>query len=192
MAHRRRHHPQRHVLLRPRIRPPPPRGRQHRDRSSTSALPTRGPAGPGFAHSAAAKAGVKNMVETLAVEWGPYGIQVNGLVPGLFPHEDMTADIKGNLVAYQRQGRLPARTARRPAARARLGRHVPRFAVRALHLRPHPRGRRGELAAAHADQPTCGDGARPDGQGPVRTELNRAGCFPARRPYAKTSGLQRR
>jgi NAD(P)-dependent dehydrogenase (short-subunit alcohol dehydrogenase family) len=53
--------------------------------------------GPGFAHSAAAKAGVKNMVETLAVEWGPYGIQVNGLVPGLFPHDDMTEDIKGNL-----------------------------------------------------------------------------------------------
>ncbi len=53
--------------------------------------------GPGFAHSAAAKAGVKNLVETLAVEWAPYGIQVNGLVPGLFPHEDMTADIRGNL-----------------------------------------------------------------------------------------------
>jgi NAD(P)-dependent dehydrogenase (short-subunit alcohol dehydrogenase family) len=53
--------------------------------------------GPGFAHSAAAKAGVKNMVETLAVEWGPYGIQVNGLVPGLMPHEDMSADIQGNL-----------------------------------------------------------------------------------------------
>jgi NAD(P)-dependent dehydrogenase (short-subunit alcohol dehydrogenase family) len=53
--------------------------------------------GPGFAHSAAAKAGVKNMVESLAVEWGPYGIQVNGLVPGLFPHEDMTADIRSNL-----------------------------------------------------------------------------------------------
>jgi NAD(P)-dependent dehydrogenase (short-subunit alcohol dehydrogenase family) len=53
--------------------------------------------GPGFAHSAAAKAGVKNLTESLAVEWGPYGIQVNGLVPGLFPHEDMTADITGNL-----------------------------------------------------------------------------------------------
>jgi NAD(P)-dependent dehydrogenase (short-subunit alcohol dehydrogenase family) len=53
--------------------------------------------GPGFAHSAAAKAGVKNLVETLAVEWGPYGIQVNGLVPGLMPHEDMTADIRSNL-----------------------------------------------------------------------------------------------
>ncbi len=53
--------------------------------------------GPGFAHSAAAKAGVTSMVETLAVEWAPYGIQVNGLVPGMFPHEDMTADIRGNL-----------------------------------------------------------------------------------------------
>lgn len=53
--------------------------------------------GPGFAHSAAAKAGVKNLTETLAVEWGPYGIQVNGLVPGLFPHSDMTADIQSNL-----------------------------------------------------------------------------------------------
>ena len=53
--------------------------------------------GPGFVHSAAAKAGVKNLTESLAVEWGPYGIQVNGLVPGLFPHEDMTADIESNL-----------------------------------------------------------------------------------------------
>ncbi|MEU0039857.1 SDR family oxidoreductase, partial [Streptomyces sp. NPDC006333] len=53
--------------------------------------------GPGYAHSAAAKAGVRNLVETLAVEWGPYGIQVNGLVPGLMPHEDMTADIRGAL-----------------------------------------------------------------------------------------------
>ena len=53
--------------------------------------------GPGFAHSAAAKAGVKNLTETLAVEWGPYGIQVNGLVPGLFPHDDMTADIRSSL-----------------------------------------------------------------------------------------------
>jgi NAD(P)-dependent dehydrogenase (short-subunit alcohol dehydrogenase family) len=50
--------------------------------------------GPGFAHSSAAKAGVKNMTETLAVEWGPYGIRVNGLVPGLFPHDDESADIR--------------------------------------------------------------------------------------------------
>ncbi|MGW6259582.1 SDR family oxidoreductase [Streptomyces sp. NPDC055085] len=53
--------------------------------------------GPGFAHSAAAKAGVESLVRTLAVEWGPYGIQVNGLVPGLMPHTDMSDDIRGNL-----------------------------------------------------------------------------------------------
>lgn len=67
--------------------------------------------GPGFAHSAAAKAGVKNLVETLAVEWGPYGIQVNGLVPGLMPHEDMTADIRGAL------DRAPEQDVRQPALR---------------------------------------------------------------------------
>ncbi|WP_078593608.1 SDR family oxidoreductase [Streptomyces sp. NRRL S-920] len=60
--------------------------------------------GPGFAHSAAAKAGVKSLVETLAVEWGPYGIQVNGLVPGLMPHDDMTADIRGNLERAEAAG----------------------------------------------------------------------------------------
>jgi NAD(P)-dependent dehydrogenase (short-subunit alcohol dehydrogenase family) len=50
--------------------------------------------GPGFAHSAAGKAGVKNMTESLAVEWAPYGIRVNALVPGLFPHEDEVQAIR--------------------------------------------------------------------------------------------------
>jgi NAD(P)-dependent dehydrogenase (short-subunit alcohol dehydrogenase family) len=50
--------------------------------------------GPGFAHSAAAKAAVKNLTETLAVEWAPYGIRVNYLVPGLMPHADEAAHIK--------------------------------------------------------------------------------------------------
>ncbi|HET8930346.1 MAG TPA: SDR family oxidoreductase [Acidimicrobiales bacterium] len=67
--------------------------------------------GPGFAHSAAAKAGVKNLTETLAVEWGPYGIAVNGLVPGLFPHEDMTDDITANLAS------APGTDDRQPALR---------------------------------------------------------------------------
>lgn len=65
--------------------------------------------GPGFAHSAAAKAGVKNLTESLAVEWGPYGIQVNCIVPGLFPHEDMTSDIQANLAGHDDKGsRQPA------------------------------------------------------------------------------------
>ncbi len=77
-------------------------GRRHLDAGTPASIINVGASyawtgGPGFAHSAAAKAGVKNMVETLAVEWGPYGIQVNGLVPGLMPHEDMTADIRGSL-----------------------------------------------------------------------------------------------
>ena len=67
--------------------------------------------GPGFVHSAAAKAGVKNMTETLAVEWGPYGIRVNNLVPGLFPHEDEAAHIRAT------PGRGQAEDARVPAMR---------------------------------------------------------------------------
>ncbi len=50
--------------------------------------------GPGFAHSAASKAGVKNLTDTLAVEWAPYGIRVNYLIPGLIPHDDEPDQIK--------------------------------------------------------------------------------------------------
>ena len=75
--------------------------------------------GPGFAHSAAAKAGVKNLVETLAVEWGPAGIRVNGLVPGLFPHEDMTDDIRGNL--DRTHDKDPCQPALRVGERQELG-----------------------------------------------------------------------
>lgn len=75
--------------------------------------------GPGFAHSAAAKAGVKNLTESLAVEWGPYGIQVNCLVPGLFPHEDMTSDIQGNLERTHDKDR--AQPALRVGERQELG-----------------------------------------------------------------------
>jgi NAD(P)-dependent dehydrogenase (short-subunit alcohol dehydrogenase family) len=65
--------------------------------------------GPGFAHSSAAKAGVKNMTESLAVEWGPYGIRVNALVPGLMPHEDEVSAIRGVPERGKREGaRAPA------------------------------------------------------------------------------------
>lgn len=75
-------------------------GRRHIDAGTPGSIINIGASyawtgGPGFAHSAAAKAGVKNLTETLAVEWGPYGIRVNGLVPGLFPHDDEVAAIRG-------------------------------------------------------------------------------------------------
>lgn len=37
---------------------------------------------PGAAHYAAAKAGINSLTETLATEWGPVGIQVNGIAFG--------------------------------------------------------------------------------------------------------------
>ncbi|MCI4346333.1 MAG: SDR family oxidoreductase [Thermoplasmata archaeon] len=39
-------------------------------------------AGPGTAHSAAAKAGVVSLTRTLAVEWAPHRIRVNAVAPG--------------------------------------------------------------------------------------------------------------
>lgn len=47
--------------------------------------------GPGASHSAAAKAGVVNLTQSLSVEWAPDGIRVNGLAPGVFPHDDVDA-----------------------------------------------------------------------------------------------------
>lgn len=43
--------------------------------------------GPGTAHSAAAKAGVIAMSQSLAVEWGPRNVQVNCLCPGFVDTE---------------------------------------------------------------------------------------------------------
>lgn len=72
--------------------------------------------GPGFAHSSAAKAGVKNLTETLAVEWAPYGIRVNYLVPGLMPHEDEAAHITEGVPGRgeQEEARVPAMRTGRP------------------------------------------------------------------------------
>ncbi len=74
-------------------------GRRHIAAGSPGAIVNIGASyswtgGPGFAHSAASKAGVKNLTETLAVEWAPYGIRVNYLVPGLIPHDDEPEQIR--------------------------------------------------------------------------------------------------
>ena len=72
----------------------------------------------GQANYSAAKAGVKNMTETLAVEWAPSGIRVNGLVPGLFPHEDEVEAIRGVPERGQQEdARIPAGRVGQPRER---------------------------------------------------------------------------
>ena len=73
--------------------------------------------GPGTAHSAAAKAGVTNLTQSLAVEWAPAGIRVNCLAPGLFPHDD----------------HVPAMAAARPSGSARDFTTIPAGRTGRLH-----------------------------------------------------------
>lgn len=70
--------------------------------------------GPGTAHSAAAKAAVTNLTQSLAVEWAPHGIRVNCLVPGLFPHRDLPPALLAGRTEADDAARVPAGRVGRP------------------------------------------------------------------------------
>jgi NAD(P)-dependent dehydrogenase (short-subunit alcohol dehydrogenase family) len=70
--------------------------------------------GPGMAHSAAAKAGVVSLTKTLAVEWAPDSLRVNGIAPGLFPHDDMPDAIRAVRDETVDNSRQPAGRAGQP------------------------------------------------------------------------------
>ena len=46
---------------------------------------------PGDAHSAAAKTAQATMTRKMAADWAPYGIRVNAIAAGFFPHDSSTA-----------------------------------------------------------------------------------------------------
>ncbi|MGE3689558.1 MAG: SDR family NAD(P)-dependent oxidoreductase, partial [Acidimicrobiia bacterium] len=70
--------------------------------------------GPTTSHSAAAKAGVTNLTMSLAVEWAPYGIRVNCLAPGLFPHDDLPDVLRKNRNDESDGRRVPGGRVGRP------------------------------------------------------------------------------
>jgi NAD(P)-dependent dehydrogenase (short-subunit alcohol dehydrogenase family) len=62
---------------------------------------------PGDAHSAAAKTAQATMTRKMAQEWAPFGIRVNAVAAGFFPHEGSTSGGSEDGVASL-QGMIPA------------------------------------------------------------------------------------
>lgn len=68
---------------------------------------------PGVVHYSAAKAGVLGLTKALAKEWGPKGIRVNAVAPGV-TITDMASDVMEGEVGRRRLAELPSGRFARP------------------------------------------------------------------------------
>ena len=101
-------------------------------------------------HVSAAKAGVDALTRVLAVEWGRYGIRVNGIAPG--PIAD-TEGVRRLLVGPARARAVGGDAARPPRddpGRVRR-RALPLLRRRLVRHRRHPGGRRRAVAGVERD-----------------------------------------
>ena len=65
---------------------------------------------PGMAHSAAARAGVVNLTQTLALEWAAYGVRVNAIAPGIINSSGLKtypAEVQAQVATFASE--VPAR-----------------------------------------------------------------------------------
>ena len=85
--------------------------------------------GPFTVPSAMSKAGLATMSQSLAVEWGPYGIRFNNIAPGPFPTEGMSARLNPG------EARNDGETSRTGNPMGRVGemRELANLAVYLLH-----------------------------------------------------------
>ena len=87
--------------------------------------------GPFTVPSAMSKAGIATMSQSLAVEWGSYGIRFNNIAPGPFPTEGMTARL--NPSASQETGGGYRDMSSNPMGRVGEMRELANLAVYLLH-----------------------------------------------------------
>ncbi len=62
--------------------------------------------GPFTVPSAMSKSAVNNMTQSLAVEWGRYGLRFNAIAPGLFPTDGMSARLSPGGRGGSSEGRM--------------------------------------------------------------------------------------
>lgn len=109
---------------------------------------------PGMVHAAAARAGVVNMMKTLAYEWGPVGLTANAVAPGT---------VETDALARYDRAALEAVAARLPIARMA----APEEVAQAVAYLVSPAGRfiTGTLLQIDGGEHLCG--AQPQTSAPV-------------------------